>query len=185
MPYVLLRDPNFIGPKLHDNSYSVELKLPWCSVLKIPLAYLETQIWILSWEDPLIRKWLPTPIFLPGKSQGQRSLVGYDPWGPKKVRHSFSQFSHSVVSDSLQPHGLQHARLSCPLPTPGACSNSCPLSRCCHPTISSLSPSPPSCNISQHQGLFQWVSFWHQVAKVLEFQLHHQSFQWIFRTDFL
>ena len=47
------------------------------------------------------------------------------------------QFSRSVVSDSLQPHGLQHARLPCPSPTPGACSNSCPSSRWCHPTISS------------------------------------------------
>ena len=47
------------------------------------------------------------------------------------------QFSHSVMSDSLQPHGLQHARLPCPSPTPGACSNSCPWSWWCHPTISS------------------------------------------------
>ena len=47
------------------------------------------------------------------------------------------QFSHSVVSDSLRPHGLQHARLPCPSPTPGACSNSCPSSWWCHPTISS------------------------------------------------
>ena len=47
------------------------------------------------------------------------------------------------------------------------------------------SPSPPAFNLSQHQGLFKWVSSWHQVAKVLEFQLQHQSFQWIFRTDFL
>ena len=47
------------------------------------------------------------------------------------------------------------------------------------------SPSPPAFNLSQHQGLFQWVSSLHEVAKVLEFQLHHQSFQWIFRTDFL
>ena len=45
------------------------------------------------------------------------------------------QFSHSVVSDSLRSHGLQHARLHCP-PTPGACSNSCPSSWWCHPTIS-------------------------------------------------
>ena len=44
------------------------------------------------------------------------------------------------------------------------------------------SPSPPAFNLSQHQGLFQWVSSSHQVAKVLEFQ--HQSVQWIFRTDF-
>ena len=47
------------------------------------------------------------------------------------------------------------------------------------------SPSPPAFNLSRHQGLFKWVSSSHQVAKVLEFQLQHQSFQWIFRTDFL
>ena len=48
-----------------------------------------------------------------------------------------------------------------------------------------LSTSPPALNLSQHQGLFQWVSSSDQVAKVLEFQLQHQSFQLIFRTDFL
>ena len=47
------------------------------------------------------------------------------------------QFSHSVMSDSLQPHGLQHTRLPCSSPNPRACSNSCPSSRRCHPTISS------------------------------------------------
>ena len=47
------------------------------------------------------------------------------------------QFSHSVMSDSLWPHGLQHARLPCSSPTLGAYSNSCPLSQWCHPTISS------------------------------------------------
>ena len=47
------------------------------------------------------------------------------------------------------------------------------------------SPSPPAFNLSQHQGLLKWVSSSHQVAKVLELQLQHQSFQWIFRTDFL
>ena len=45
--------------------------------------------------------------------------------------------SHSVMSNSLQPHGLQHTRLPCPSPSPRACSNSCPLSRWCHPTVSS------------------------------------------------
>ena len=48
-----------------------------------------------------------------------------------------SQFSHSVVSNSLTPHGLQHTRCLCPSPTPGVDSNSCPLSQWCHPTISS------------------------------------------------
>ena len=54
------------------------------------------------------------------------------------------QFSHSVMSDSLWPHGLQHARLPCASPTPRACSNPCPLSWWCHPTISS-SVVPFSC----------------------------------------
>ena len=49
----------------------------------------------------------------------------------------FSQFSHSLVSDSLRPHGLQHARLPCPSPALRVYSNSCPLSQWCHPTISS------------------------------------------------
>ena len=51
--------------------------------------------------------------------------------------HSMLLFSHSVVSDSLWPHGLHHARLPWPSPSPGACSNSCPLIEWCHPTISS------------------------------------------------
>jgi len=68
----------------------------------------------------------------------------------------------------------------CPSPALGACSNSCLSTQWSHPL---LSPSPPAFNLSQHQGLSQWVSSLHQVAKVLELQ--HQSFQWIFRTDFL
>ena len=47
------------------------------------------------------------------------------------------KFSHLVMPNSLQPHGLQHSRLTCPSPTPRACSNSCPSSQWCHPTISS------------------------------------------------
>ena len=79
---------------------------------------------------------------------------------------------------------LQHARLPYTSIFPGVCSNSYPLNHLiqpCHP----LSPSsPPAFNLSQHHGLFQWVSSLHQVAKVLELQLQHQSFQWIFRLDF-
>ena len=65
-------------------------------------------------------------------------------------------------------------------------SNSCPLSGdAIQPSHLLSSLSPPAFNLSQHQGLFKWISSSHQVAKVLEFQLQHQSFQWIFRTDFL
>ena len=61
-----------------------------------------------------------------------------------------------------------------------------PLSRWCHPAISSfLIPFSSTLNLSQHQGLFQWVSSSHQVVKLLDLQLEHQSFQWIFRSDFL
>ena len=52
-----------------------------------------------------------------------------------KCYHQFN--CHSVMSDPLRPHGLQHSRLSCPSPTPRDCSSSCPSSRWCHPTISS------------------------------------------------
>ena len=93
------------------------------------------------------------------------------------------QFS-SVMSDPSRPRGLQHPRLSRLSPTPGAFSNSCALSWWCHPTISS-SVIPSAFNLPQQQGLFQGVSSSRQVAKVLEFQLQHQSFQWILRTDFL
>ena len=94
------------------------------------------------------------------------------------------KFSHSVVSDSLPTHGLQHARLLCLSPIPGAFSNLCPSSRWCHPNISS-SVNPFSFHLQSYQGLFRRVSSLHRMAKVLEFQLQHQSFQWIFRTDFL
>ena len=53
------------------------------------------------------------------------------------------------------------------------------------PSHSLLSPSSPALNLSHHQGLFKWVSSLHQVAKVLEFQLQHQSLQWTPRTDLL
>ena len=53
------------------------------------------------------------------------------------------------------------------------------------PSRPPLSPSPPAFNLSQHQGLFKWVSSSHQMAKVSEFQLQHQSFQWTSRTDLL
>ena len=65
-------------------------------------------------------------------------------------------------------------------------SDSCPLSQWCHPAISSsVVPSPPAPNPSQHQRLFQWVNSSHEVAKVLEFQLQHHSFQINPRADLL
>ena len=83
---------------------------------------------------------------------------------------SLVQFSHSVVSDSLRPHRLQHARPPCPSPTPRVYANSSPLSQRCHPTISSSAIPFSSCIQSfPASGPFL-------MAKVLEFQLQHQSF---------
>ena len=96
----------------------------------------------------------------------------------------FSSVAQSCLT--LWPCGLQHARPPCPSPTPRAYSNSCPLSWWCHPTASfSVTPFSSAFSLSQHQGLLQWVSSSHQVAKVLELQLQHQSFKRIFRTDLL
>ena len=96
------------------------------------------------------------------------------------------QFSHSVVSDTLRPHGSQYARPPCPSQTPGVYTNSCHSSRLFHPAISSsvvpFSSCPQSLPASQSfpmSQLFAWG------AKVLEFQLQHQSFQWTPRTSLL
>ena len=96
------------------------------------------------------------------------------------------QFSCSVVSDSLQPHELQHTRPPCSSPAPGVHPNPCPSTRWCHPTISSSVIPFFSCPQSlPASGSLPWVNSSHEVAKVLEFQLQHQSFQWTPRTDLL
>ena len=92
------------------------------------------------------------------------------------------QFS-SVASYSLWPYALQHA---CPSPTPGACSNSCPLSQWCHPTISSSAVPFSSCLQSfPASESFPMSQFFTSDGQSFGIQLQHQSFQWIFRSDFL
>ena len=96
------------------------------------------------------------------------------------------QFSHSVTSDPLRLHKLQHAQASLSItkslspPKLMSIESVMPSNHLilCHPLL--LLPS-----IFPHQGIFKWVSSSHQVAKVLEFQLQHQSFQWTPRTDLL
>jgi len=94
------------------------------------------------------------------------------------------QFSHLVISDSLWPHGLQHARPPCPSPTPGACLNSCPSSWLYHPIISSSVITFSCLQSFPASGSFPMNQFFTSGTKVLAFQLQHQSFQWILRTDF-
>ena len=106
---------------------------------------------------------------------------------------SRSQYTRDVSSVQslshdhfLWPHGLQDARPPCHHQLPEFTQTHvhwvCDAIQPSHPL---LSPSPPALNLSQHWGLFQWVSSSNQVAKGLAFQLQHQSFQWIFRTGWI
>ena len=101
----------------------------------------------------------------------------------------------SVQSDSVQFSFLSHVCDSMDCSRPGFCvhhqllelvqTHVCRIGDAIQPSHPLSSPSPPAFNLSQHQGLLQWSSSSYQVAKVLELQLHHRSFQWIFRTIFL
>ena len=100
---------------------------------------------------------------------------------------SSAQFSSvAQLCPTLWPHGLQHARPSCPLPTSGVYSNLCPLSQWCHPVISSSIVPFSSCLQSfPASWSFQMSQFFSSNGKILKFQLQHQFFQLIFRTNFL
>ena len=98
--------------------------------------------------------WLwPTPAFLPSRKARQ------------KEQKSFAVVQwRSHIWRFVAPRTAAH-QASRPSPSPGVCPDSCPLSRWCHPTFSSSSPSPPALNLAQQQGLFQRVGSSHQVAK--------------------
>ena len=158
------------------------------------------------------RKWQPSLVFLPGEFHGQRSLVGNSPWDQKESdkteqlnMHTHITHTHththiiSYYSVSVQLSSVVQSCLT--LCNPMNCSmpglpvhHQLPESTQTHvhwvgdaiqPSHPLSSPSPPAPNPSQHQGLFKWVSSSHQVTKVLESKLQHQSFQWTPRTDFL
>ena len=101
---------------------------------------------------------------------------------------SFSsvQFSHAVMSNSVTPMNRSTPGLPVHQQLPESTQTHLHwVGDAIQPSHPLSSPSPPALNLSQHQGLFQLVSSSHQVAKVLELQLQHQSFQWIVRFDFL
>ena len=155
----------------------------------------EMQVWSLSQKMPWGRAWQPTLAFLPrepmdrGAWQVAVHRVGHD-WRLTSSRSSihngiFSSVAHSCptlcnpVDCSTPGFPVLHQLPELAQTHVHWVSEANQLS---HPL---MSPSPPALNLSQHQGLFQWVSSLHQVAKALEFQLQHQSFQWVFRTDLL
>ena len=116
------------------------------------------------------------------KSLLQNSDINWRKLGKLLGHSGISQFSCSVKSNSLQPHGLQHAKLPCQLPTAKAHTNSCSSCQWCHPTISA-SVLPLSCLQSfPTSESFEMSQLFTPGGKVLEFHLQHQSFQWKFRT---
>ena len=173
-PTRLLRPWDFLGRSTEVRCHCLLL---WSIPIRLKLKKQSVLIFKLNRQTNKVSKNLFTLTFV--KDLDMATLfLGYH------LLYSV-QFSHSVMSNSLRPHGLQHARLPCPSPTPEACSNSCPSSWWWHPNISS-SVVPFSSRLQSFpaSGSFP-ISFSHQIAKVLELQLQHQSFQWIFRTDFL
>ena len=103
-----------------------------------------------------------------------------------EVLSTVVQFSGLVMSDSLRLHRMLHSRLPCSSPTPKACSNTFLSRWWCHPTISFSVICFSSCLQSfPALGYFPMSQFFASGGKRMQFQLQHQSFQWIFWTDFL
>ena len=139
--------------------------------LSEPLSVMSKSLWshglYSPWNSPgqstgvgsLSPEDLPNPGIEPRSAILQGDSLPAKPPG-KPIKWSSVQFSHSVVSDSLWPHGLQHTRPPCPSPTPGVYSNSCPLRWWCHPTITSSVVPFSSCLPSfQASGSFQMNQF--------------------------
>ena len=170
------------------------LKSPLDSKDIIPVNPKGNQLWIvigrtdLETEAPILWPPYAKSRFI-GKDLRLGTLEGRRRGGWHRMRWldgitDSVQVSHSVMLDSLRPCGLQHTRLQCPYQL-GAYST-CPLSWWWHPTISSsVNPFSSHLQSLSAPGSFPVSQFIHQVAKVLELQLQHGSFQWIFRTDIL
>ena len=165
---------------------SIEMIPPLiCSKKHLFLVYSSVDRLFLCWVHlNLGSSW--TCSMLQVNIQHQLHLSLHPLWLLRTFSHEIWLFSCSVMSDSLRPHGLQHTRHPCPALYPGACSHSRPLSWWYPPTIlSSVIPLSSCLHSSSASGSFPVSPFFASVAKVLELQLQHQSFQWIFRVYFL
>ena len=176
------------------NKFWCVCKIDWCLVIKRNEILIHATTWIsikvIVLSEIILRNgdmyWMSLLIKIPRKCRlicNDRKQVSVCLGMISSVQ--FSSVAHLCLNlcdpmDCSMPAFSAHHQLLEPTQThvhwvSGAIQPSHPLS----------SPSPPTFNLSQLQGLFKWISSSHQVAKVLEFQLQHQSFQWILRIDFL
>ena len=162
-----------------------ESYFPILQTRMLRISVMEWSDWLITWH--ITEKKVPESYYSMQRKKRKINTFKTECYLEHFLSHSginSAQFSHSVGFNSLQPHGLQHARLSCPSQTPEAYSNSCPLHQWCHPTISSSAIlSPPTFNLSQHQGLFQWVDSSHRWPEYWSFSFSICPKEFSFRTD--
>ena len=144
---------------------------------------------ILEWVSmPTSRRFSNPGIKLRSPTLQMDSLPSQPPGKPPIVRCSSVQFSSATQSclTLCNPMNLSTACLPVHHQLPESTQTHVYwVSDAIQPSHSLSSPSPPAFSFSQHQRLFKWVNSWHEMAKVLEFQLQHQSLQWTLRTDLL
>ena len=175
--------------------FPTSLRQAWLPLPASGLLGLHSPQITENWGLPQCLKCMWTPIF---RKPRQDSICFKNNF-LKNVSH-FNKEESSIFKKEIKVTSVSSVAQSCmTLCNPVDCSTLGPVhhqlpelaqthvhgdSDAIQPSHPLSSPSPPIFNVSQHQGLFQGVSSSHQVAKVLEFQLEHQSFQWVFRTDF-
>ena len=150
---------------------NIEQKSDQCMTVKIhQMAKNQTETGVV-WRLKTLWSQSRSGIMPVSSSLTEKALNSLDTGTRPQEDIALAHFSCSVMSDSLQPRGLQYARFPRLSPTHGVYSNSHRVADVIQPSHPLLFPSPPAFNLSQHQSLFQSDSSSHQVAKVLQFPL--------------
>ena len=171
------------------------------------------EVWFLGWEDPLEKEMATLSSTLAWEIPWMEESGGLQSMGSQRVGHNIVTKQQQQPYVLLGIEAIYIVQLWCSFQF-SSVAQSCPtlcnpmnhstpgllvhhqlpeftqvhvhwVGDTIQPSHPLLSPSPPAPNPSQHQGFFKWVSSSHEVAKVLDFQLWHQSFQWTPRTDLL
>ena len=177
---------------------SLERGLPMAQMAKNLPKMQETWVWFLGQEDPLEEGMATHSGILAWRIPWTESLTGYGVAELDTTDWLNNNKQQPVIYPPVQFRSVQSCPTLCdPMnrSTPGlpvhhqlpefTQTHAHRVGDAIQPFHHVSSPSPPAPNPSQHQGLFQWINSLHEVAKVLEFQLQHQSFQWTPRTDLL